>query len=87
VTDGLSETLCVAEAGDTPAEDGGYWASGIPCVSHDGGSVNDEHLTIYSFHPGGAYAARLDGSVGFLADGTEPIILAALCTRAADDQR
>jgi prepilin-type processing-associated H-X9-DG protein len=39
---------------------------------------------VYSFHPGGANAARADGSVHFLRAGMSTRFLAALVTRAGD---
>jgi type II secretory pathway pseudopilin PulG len=85
VTDGLSRTLAVVECADLPPEDHGFWASGVPCVSHDAGSVNDEPEGIFSLHPGGAQALRADGSVAFYSTDVEPLVLGALCTRASDD--
>ena len=85
VTDGLSCTLVVVECGDVAQEDGGYWASGINCVSHDTGTVNSDPTGMFSLHPGGAHGARADGSVSFYSEDVEPLTLGALCTRASDD--
>jgi prepilin-type N-terminal cleavage/methylation domain-containing protein len=85
ITDGVSQTLAVAEFADYPEEEGGYWACGVTNVSHDWGPVNSYDNGITSLHPGGAHAARADGSVSFLSDSIEPLILGAMCTRAAED--
>jgi prepilin-type N-terminal cleavage/methylation domain-containing protein len=85
VTDGLSNTLAVAENADFTEEEEGYWACGVNLISHDKGPVNSERNGIMSWHPGGAQAARADGSVTFISDSVEPRIVAALCTRATGD--
>jgi prepilin-type N-terminal cleavage/methylation domain-containing protein len=85
VTDGLSNTLGIAEAADFPEEEDGFWVTGVHCISHDAGSVNSDRNGIVSWHPCGAHGARLDGSVSFVTEDTDPNVIGALCTRAADD--
>ena len=68
VTDGLSNTLAVAESTTTSTEHESYWASGTICISHDSGTVDSKRSGIFSDHPGGAHAARADQSVSFLSD-------------------
>jgi prepilin-type N-terminal cleavage/methylation domain-containing protein/prepilin-type processing-associated H-X9-DG protein len=83
-TDGLSHTLIVAENANVAGGEDGFWANA--CVmSHDSGNVNSDAVGIYSDHPGGANAARADGSASFLSDDVDPIVIGALCTRAAGD--
>ncbi len=48
--------------------------------------VNETNVTgLYSFHPGGANAAFLDGSVRFLKDTTSPAVLRAFGTRSGGE--
>jgi prepilin-type processing-associated H-X9-DG protein len=48
--------------------------------------VNETNLSgLYSFHPGGANAAFLDGSVRFLKDSTSPAVLKAIGTRSGGE--
>jgi prepilin-type N-terminal cleavage/methylation domain-containing protein len=85
VTDGLSYTLAVVECVDVEPDDGGVWASGASCISHDTGRVNEDPQGISSLHPGGALGARADGSAGLLSEDADPLILGALCTRDSQD--
>lgn len=85
VLDGLSNTVFIAESCDIPAEDDGFWISGVSCVSHDKGGVNSERLGIYGPHPQGANAARVDCSVTFLSRSVEPAIIGAICTRNGNE--
>jgi prepilin-type N-terminal cleavage/methylation domain-containing protein/prepilin-type processing-associated H-X9-DG protein len=49
-------------------------------------SVNETNRrNVYGFHPSGANAALADGSIRFLANSTESVVLAAMATRAAGD--
>lgn len=80
VTDGLSNTISISEATDREPDDG-LWASGANTLLHFSGSVNSSWNGIYSFHPGGALAARLDGSCTFLSSTIDETTLSALLTR------
>jgi type II secretory pathway pseudopilin PulG len=86
VTDGTSHTFLVIENADRPAEEGGLWGSGHNCFAHDNGAINSNpSKEIFSRHPRGACALFCDGSVSFISDSTEPVIVGALCTRAAGE--
>ncbi len=85
VTDGLSNTIALAESPVTSAEQERFWASGTICISHDRGTVNYDNRGIFSDHPGGAYAAKADQSVSFLSEDISEDVIGALCTRAAGD--
>jgi prepilin-type N-terminal cleavage/methylation domain-containing protein len=85
VTDGLSTTLAVAECSDITEEEQGLWISGVNVLSHDRSNVNSSREGIFSWHPGGAHAARADGSVSFLSESIAPHVLGSLCTRATGD--
>ncbi len=88
VTDGLGQTLLVAEAVDRgiagePADDPnatGRWAR-INCFAQSASFINTRGSDIASNHVGGAQTAFADGRVAFLTDMTEPRVLAAICTR------
>lgn len=85
VTDGTSQTLCIAESADFLSSESGFWISGVNTISHDKGSVNSHRNGIFSQHRIGAYAAKLDGSVSLLSNEVEPTVIGALCTRAGNE--
>ena len=81
ISDGLSNTLFVAECATGSWSDG-QWINGRNLFDQ-AYAVNwptweDE---IRSRHPGGAHGLCGDGAVRFIADATDPRILAAACTR------
>lgn len=80
VTDGLSNTVCISESPDRESM-AGLWIHGLNCISHDVGGINASPDGIRSLHVTGANAARLDGSISFLARGMDKYVLAALLTR------
>ncbi len=101
VTDGLTNTICVAECTgrgvEYDAEDdkikslNGAWASGSN-VSHITKSINQEPIpdawyneAIMSDHPGGAHLLMCDGSVHFANDGIEKPTLMSLCSRDGEE--
>ncbi len=84
ITDGLSNTIAVAEAVAIGEQDYGLWASGMNCISHDNGPINNRssgNYEIASLHPGGANATFADGSVRFLSESLSLDVVSALCTR------
>ncbi len=80
VTDGLSNTICIAESADRYEGYVGNWSNGWNAFVSNG-LVNVEHGEIFSLHPAGALAARADGSVFFIPHTTQHYIVSALCTR------
>ena len=84
IRDGTSRTLLVSE--DSEFADG-QWINGRNlfdqafAINAAPAFEND----IRSDHPGGANGLFADGSVHFLAESLELPVLAALCTRAAND--
>jgi hypothetical protein len=64
ITDGTSQTICVAESADRMADEGGRWISGYSSFSHDNGAVNPENGgEIFSQHRTGAQVGFADGSL------------------------
>jgi len=71
----------------------GYSANGLTrdggcciincCNSRTGGSAGEYQM--YSFHTGGVYVARADGTVNFLNQSVAPGIVAAMVTRAGNE--
>ncbi len=101
VSDGLSNTLCVAECSgrgvEFDEEDNkikslnGAWASGSN-VSHITKGVNQEptpdawyNEAIFSDHPGGAHLLMCDGSVHFASDALDKVVLMSLCSRDGEE--
>lgn len=101
ITDGLSNTLCVAECTgrgvEFDAEDNkikslnGAWASGSN-VSHITKGINQEptpdawyNEAIMSDHPGGAHLLMCDGSVHFASDDLEKPVLMSICSRNGEE--
>ncbi|BBO32492.1 DUF1559 domain-containing protein [Lacipirellula parvula] len=99
VTDGLSNTIAVAECTGRGVEMddaeikslNGAWASGSN-VSHITKGVNRVEApdawykeAIFSDHPGGANLLMADGSVHFAADETDKDVIMSLCSRDGDE--
>ena len=85
ITDGLSNTVFIAESADRSEEDHGRWADGLQIISHNVESVNLAPGEIFSRHRVGAYAARADGGVSFLSNSTDKYVIGALCTRSGGE--
>jgi prepilin-type N-terminal cleavage/methylation domain-containing protein len=85
ITDGLSNTIGISEATDREPDDG-LWAAGVSTLMHSGGGVNSSWNGVYSFHRGGAMAARVDGSCTFLSATIDENTLGALFTRSGAEQ-
>jgi len=81
ITDGASNTICIAESADRQENEHGSWADGQNIISHDNGGINLAQGEIFSMHRLGAYAARADGGVIFLSNSTDKYVVGALCTR------
>jgi prepilin-type N-terminal cleavage/methylation domain-containing protein len=95
VIDGLTHTACVTECSgrglDSDGDFHGTWVSGKN-IGHVSKGINSQKPPrawtkerIYSQHRGGAFFLMCDGSVHFLEDGTEKLILLALCSRDGEE--
>ena len=84
ITDGLSNTICIAEGSEVLEINGGFWGNGENCFTHEEAGVNAPERPsdeIVSDHPSGAFGAFGDGSVRFIGNSVTKEIVAALCTR------
>lgn len=95
VSDGLGQTLLVAESVDrsysTPEHPDGNtdspigasrWANGYSCAHLSSRVVNDPTVNSFaSRHPGGIEAVFADGRVDFIVDDVDGDVLVAICTR------
>jgi prepilin-type N-terminal cleavage/methylation domain-containing protein len=79
ITDGTSNTICISESVGRN-DDTGRWASGNNIVTTDVNPVNTPGK-LSSFHPGGVYAQRADGSGMFITSSIDLKVLGALSTR------
>lgn len=94
VSDGLSQTILVSEGVDrgTREMDGeaaignSRWACGTNCFLHNSRVINTTEVDGFrSNHLGGVHGLYADGHVSFMADGTMPDVLRAICTKAGGD--
>jgi prepilin-type N-terminal cleavage/methylation domain-containing protein len=81
ILDGASNTILVAESSDRVMEQGGMWASGQNCFSHDNGQINVNPGEIFSCHAGGSFVGFADGRVRFLHKEVAAPIVGSICTR------
>ncbi|MFN5757623.1 MAG: DUF1559 domain-containing protein [Planctomycetia bacterium] len=99
ITDGLAQTLLVAEASDrgTVTEEGrptdedlaasATWAHGTNCILLSSRVVNDPAVdSFWSTHPGGVQALFADGRVVFLTDSIDADVLVAICTKSGGEK-
>lgn len=100
ITDGLSKTLCLVECTGRGADTNkhgevknlnGAWASGGN-ISHIKKGVNEEtppkvweDERIFSDHPSGVNSLACDGSVHFLREDLEKVLIRSLCSRDGDE--
>jgi hypothetical protein len=97
ITDGLSMTILLFEAGalprmfsngaerEEPSITFGLWL-GTDTGWVDAKAINQQNwYGIFSLHPGGAYVAMADGSTHFLSEGTPSNVIFALCTREGSE--
>ena len=100
IVDGLSNTICIVECTGRGADLkksgkvdslNGAWASGSN-ISHISKGVNTEIPTkswederIFSDHPSGAVALTCDGSVQFLGNESDPVVIRSLCSRDGEE--
>lgn len=81
-TDGLSNTLCIAESVDRDPESSGRWACGQNCFTQgEGLSEHNDHGDMESKHPQGVPALYTDGHVTLLPLSIDTKVLGAVCTR------
>ncbi|XZE56834.1 DUF1559 domain-containing protein [Planctomycetaceae bacterium SH139] len=63
----------------------GFWASGLNCIGHDDGSINNvmgSRDEIASGHPGGANVGFVNGSARFLSQSLSLEVIGVFCTRS-----
>ena len=85
ITDGMTNTIFLAESSALRAESGGFWAAGANCITHEEGVINAPgrpETEIFSDHPRGANVGFCSGAVVFISSGVPLETVASLCTRA-----
>lgn len=80
-SDGLSQTLLVAEDCGRLAIDGGMWADGHNCLPIEEQPNLNRSNSVYSDHDGGAHLLFGDGRVVFVSEVIELRVLAGWATR------
>lgn len=83
ITDGTSNTICIAESSELLEINNGFWASGFNCFTQERGvNVTEGNAAeIISDHAGGAFATFCDGSVRFIGEDVADPLVTAACTR------
>ena len=94
VSDGLSRTLLVSEGVDRGYREmdgegligNARWACGTNCFLHNSPVLNTTDVDGFrSNHLGGVHGLYGDAHVSFMADGTMPDVLKAVCTKAGGE--
>jgi prepilin-type N-terminal cleavage/methylation domain-containing protein len=86
ITDGLSNTICVAESIDRNPEASGRWACGLNCFAQgETLSVHNELGDMESQHPMGVPVLYSDGHVTLLPLTIDVKVLGAACTRNGNE--
>ena len=99
VTDGTSQTLFIGEiTGGEPGSDTGWtyangtlfstgWGiNGAGTIPGEGEFISSGEPPFSSYHPGGCHFSRVDGSVQFVHQDTDALVLVALTTREGRDE-
>lgn len=87
ITDGLAQTVIVAECAGRDYHHQAEWANGHNCFAQwqDAGINNSSDNEIHSDHPGLAGVVFCDGHVRFLEESMEQSALLAFLTRSGQD--
>jgi prepilin-type N-terminal cleavage/methylation domain-containing protein len=81
ITDGLSNTISIAESIDRNPESSGRWACGRNCFSQNHGLADNKSDGMSSLHSG-VHALFMDGRSHLISRSTDTRILGAWCTRS-----
>jgi prepilin-type N-terminal cleavage/methylation domain-containing protein/prepilin-type processing-associated H-X9-DG protein len=82
ISDGMSKTIIVAEDTGRGGRYQSAWIDGENCFDVIRKINFTQNNEIWSDHPGGAHVALADGSVHFLEEELDTVVLFGLCTRA-----
>lgn len=82
ITDGLSNTISIAESADGSPESSGRWACGRNCFSQNHSLNYGKSDGMRSLHSVGVHALFLDGHAQLIAKSVNVRVLGALCTRS-----
>jgi prepilin-type N-terminal cleavage/methylation domain-containing protein len=82
ITDGLSNTISVAESSDRNPESSGRWACGRNCFSQNH-QIADEHSDgMHSLHAIGVHGLYMDGRIHLISNSVSSHVIGAWCTRS-----
>jgi hypothetical protein len=82
ITDGLSNTLSVAESADRHSESSGRWACGRNCFSQNHKLGDEQSDGMESLHVNGVHGLFMDGRIMLIGKSTSTRVLGAWCTRS-----